>query len=392
MAMSERVRVALLCPDYLPGIGGGVIQAMASVVEALGDAVDFTVVTGNRDRGLSTPYVSGGPVVRRRVGKADVTYLAPRGRLPWTLLSVVRAARPDALYLGSVFSPPFAIVILLARRLGLLPSVRTLVIAPRGELASEAVRHSRWKKRPWLWVARNAGLFTGAIWQATHEGEVDQIRACVGDAATIRLVRDPLPSLAAFGDVERVRAKRRGELSVLFLARIAPIKNLMYLLRSAARVHGSVEIDVCGPVDDAPYWAECLALARTLPEHVTVRHLGALPHERVPQAMADHDLFVLPTLGESFGYAILEAISSGCPVLISDRTPWRDLATAGAGWAVPLDDTAAFDRVLQHCVDMDESERQVLSRRAWLYSEHVRGAASGCEGLAALFGGRACAS
>ena len=52
--------------------------------------------------------------------------------------------------------------------------------------------------------------------------------------------------------------------------------------------------------------------------------------------------FFFPTLGENYGHVIYEALDSGCPVLISDQTPWRGLSEVGAGWDLPLDKPDLF--------------------------------------------------
>jgi glycosyltransferase involved in cell wall biosynthesis len=45
---------------------------------------------------------------------------------------------------------------------------------------------------------------------------------------------------------------------------------------------------------------------------------------------------VLPTYNENFGYVILEALLAGCPVILSDQPPWRDLEARQVGWTIPL--------------------------------------------------------
>jgi glycosyltransferase involved in cell wall biosynthesis len=48
-----------------------------------------------------------------------------------------------------------------------------------------------------------------------------------------------------------------------------------------------------------------------------------------------YDLFILPTLNENFGHSIVESLSVGTPVLISDNTPWRSSASYAIN-SVPL--------------------------------------------------------
>jgi glycosyltransferase involved in cell wall biosynthesis len=89
--------------------------------------------------------------------------------------------------------------------------------------------------------------------------------------------------------------------------------------------------------------------------------------------MADHDLFLLPSQGESFGHVILEALLAGCPVLISDRTPWRGLQEKGIGWDLPLDPEDGFRAALQQCLAMDADEHRRWSQRAREYGlQHLR--------------------
>ena len=71
----------------------------------------------------------------------------------------------------------------------------------------------------------------------------------------------------------------------------------------------------------------------------------------VPEIMAKHDLFFLPTLGENYGHVIAEALMAGTPVLIADTTPWRDLENEGVGWDLPLASEVVFAQRI------DESSR-----------------------------------
>ncbi|MGC9337945.1 MAG: glycosyltransferase, partial [Candidatus Cloacimonadia bacterium] len=76
----------------------------------------------------------------------------------------------------------------------------------------------------------------------------------------------------------------------------------------------------------------------------------------VPKAMAEHDLFFFPTHGENFGHVINEALSVGTPVLISNRTPWRDLEERQAGWDLSLSNEEKIINVVEFCCSMPSQE------------------------------------
>jgi glycosyltransferase involved in cell wall biosynthesis len=139
-------------------------------------------------------------------------------------------------------------------------------------------------------------------------------------------------------------------------------------------VSGDVALDIYGPAEDTDYWEECEGLIAALGANIRVRYLGKIEHERVGQIFAEHDLFLFPTLGENYGHVIWESLVSGCPVLISDQTPWRGLEKEGVGWDIPLGDTARFRLVLQQCVDGDDEWHTALSTTAVKYANKVSSA------------------
>ena len=116
-----------------------------------------------------------------------------------------------------------------------------------------------------------------------------------------------------------------------------------------------MEFDVYGPVTDERYWRRCQA---EMAGDARVRYCGALEHDAVPRTFARYDLLLLPTRGESFGHVILEALAAGCPVLVSDRTPWRGLESRRAGWDVSLAEPGAFAACVRRIIGMDEQEHR----------------------------------
>jgi glycosyltransferase involved in cell wall biosynthesis len=171
-------------------------------------------------------------------------------------------------------------------------------------------------------------------------------------------------------DVSRTgTGKIPGTIRIIFLSRIVPKKNLLTALRMLKDIQGAIEFNIYGPPEDASYWNRCLEEIRTLPRNIGVEFHSLVDHSTVEAIFSTHHLFLFPTLGENYGHVIYEALSAGCPVLISDRTPWRGLARAGAGWDFPLEQPERFRAALAHCVAWTDSQFQAASASARAFAQ-----------------------
>lgn len=332
-------RILVFTHWYLPGyLGGGPIRTLANLVDWLGDEFEFRIVTGDRDLHAAIPYPGIVCDAWVPVGKAQVLYLSPKALGLRNVLRVLRETPHDLLYLNSFFDPQFTQVPLCLRRAcrGPWPPV---LLAPRGEFSAGAIKIKAWKKGPYLALARWAGLYRDAHWQASTNLEALDIENRMAPSAerlhiacNLRPRPDAGHSVAA---VERVN-REGGGMKICFLSRIARMKNLDFALRVLAEVKTPVAFNIFGPQEDPRYWRECEALIGELPAHVKAQYLGSVPNDRVRETIAGHDLFFVPTKGENYGHVFMEAWSAGVPVLTSDQTPWRDLTEKGIGWEFPL--------------------------------------------------------
>lgn len=352
---------------YLPGYkGGGPIRTLVNMVERLGDDISFRIVTTDRDLGDDKPYPGIKPYRWQRVGKAQVKYLDSKGLSFKALRQLLNSTGHDILYLNSLFSPDFTIKPLLLRRLGLVPR-RPLIIAPRGELSKGALTIKRHKKALYLLAAKFIGLYSGVLWQASSDYEAGDIRAAFGDRVQVTVAPD-LPSVPVAVEGEWVEEpKEAGKLNIVFLSRISPKKNLIGALKLLYNLKGTVDFNIYGPKEDMEYWEECSAIIDSLPANIKVSYKGTVEHHEVPRIFRRHHLFLFPTLGENFGHVIHESLAAGCPVMISDATPWRQLADKGVGWDIPLADIEGYKEILQQLVDMDEPTYRQWSVRAREY-------------------------
>jgi glycosyltransferase involved in cell wall biosynthesis len=268
----------------------------------------------------------------------------------------------SVLYLNSFFSPFFSVQALLLRKIGLINGV-PVIVAPRGEFAPKALESKSPKKRAYISVAKGLDLYRGVIWQASSTHEAENIRQCFGDDVQVAVVPN-LVSVAAHRPSSARPPKHPGQLRIASIARIARHKNLAFALRALERISGQIEFNIYGPIEDPQYWEECKALMSRLPRNVRAEYHGPLEHDHVLDALTKHHLFFLPTRSESFGHVIAEALLSGCPVLIGNQTPWRNLEQNRAGWDLPLDREDLFQRALSEAVDLDQARFDQWSARA----------------------------
>lgn len=362
-----RPRVLTWIAHYLPGTKfGGPVRAVHHLTDALADEVDFRIVTSDRDFRDRTPFADVVLDEWVSLGRARVQYLSPRRRTLRGVIRLLKEESYDAVYLNSFFAPRFSIQVLLAMHL--MRARERVILAPRGEFAQSALRIKPIRKTAYLWLAHRLGWYDDVTWHASSSHEAEDVRRLWGRDARVVLA----PEIVHVGPAPAAMPPRRAALRAVFIGRVARVKNLDGALRILRSVEVPVEYDVYGAMEDRAYETECRELAATLPSHVRVRFHGSVDETAVRAALADSDVLLLPTHGENYGHAIVEALAAGCPALISDQTPWHGLAAAKAGWDLSLSDEAGFARALASLFRLTDDQRSAMRAAARRYAlEHA---------------------
>jgi glycosyltransferase involved in cell wall biosynthesis len=365
--------ILTLADYYLPGThAGGALRSLANLVAILGDEFEFRVITRDRDWLSDARYPGIVPGRWESVGLAKVMYLSPEQVRPATLRRVISETPHDLLYLNSLFSRVFTLSVLAFRRTGMIPRTPA-VLAPRGQLTPGAIGINARKKGAFLAAARMVGLYRDIIWQASSPDEEREVHEHFDGSATLAraMVAPDLPTPWEQLAVIAHRRKSAGSLEATFISRIARKKNLHGAIELLRGVNADITFDVFGPPEDPQYLRECQTAMATLPPHVKARYAGALEYDQIAPAFARYDVFLFPTLGENFGHVLIESLAAGCPVAVSDRTPFRDLEERRAGWVVPLEEPDRYRRVLEKCAAMDADEHARMSNAAREYARRV---------------------
>jgi glycosyltransferase involved in cell wall biosynthesis len=366
--MPEKPRILILTPYFLPGYrAGGPILSIAGLLDHFTDDFDFRIITRDRDLRAEEPYGEITPGTWLETHGVPTLYLRPDQLRARSLARTLNQTPHDLLYLNSLFTYDLSILPIVLQRSGVIEST-PVVIAPRGELDPGALRFNAFKKASYLLFARALRLYRGVTWQASSPLEAKHIRRFAKQDAVVLAPNLPPKlwdgSCAWPVDQRRVPPDADGPLRVVYLSRIGRKKNLRGALGVLKSVREAIHFDVFGPIEDRRYWQLCERDIAELPANVRVAYRGIVPLEQVTSVLADYDLFFLPTYGENFGWAILQALGAGCPVLISDRTPWRDLEGRGAGWDLPLRDPRRFAAVIEGLARATPEQRRTHSRAA----------------------------
>jgi glycosyltransferase involved in cell wall biosynthesis len=279
------------------------------------------------------------------------------------LKTLIRDVDPDVVHLNHLFSPAYVLLPLFLKFTGFYH--KKVVLSPRGALFDGALSVKPYKNIPFMAVFKMTGLPHRIVFHATNERESLVIKKHFGDVSV--MIADN-PSSSEKHSLEKI-AKAEGCLHLVYIARLHPIKNLKFILDVISRITDvDIHLQVYGPEEDRSYWATCQQVIAAMPANIRVDYGGPLSNKEVLAEISKSQLFVLPTTGENFGHSIFESLKAGRPVLISDRTPWRDLQAKRIGWDLPLEEPAQWENAIRSAGKWGQDEMDRYSVAAWSFA------------------------
>jgi glycosyltransferase involved in cell wall biosynthesis len=306
---------------------------------------------------------------------------APRSKLEWVTArsAQVRVAellcaltsfdrRAAVLHLHGVWEPTLMRAAAAARRAG-----AAYVVRPAGMLDTWSLAQKKWKKKLALALGcremLHGALFLHAL-NADEKRLVEPLRlACPVEVIPNGVFLEELdaPAPGTF----RKRYPQLGDRPfVLFLGRLHTKKGLDHLADAFALLadtHPTAHLVVAGPDDGAE--ADFRQRVSTAGLASRVHLVGPLYGRDKLAAMADANVFCLPSRQEGFSVAVTEALACGLPAVVSRACHFPEVADAGAGEVVELDAhaiAAALARVLANPAvrtRMAQAGRELIASR-----------------------------
>lgn len=352
--------ILIIMGRYLPGYkDGGPVRSVKNLVDYLGKEYNFKILTCDRDHGDERMYPNIKVNDWNEVGNANVYYVPPKG-FKMSLIKEL-ANKCDLVYCCGCFND-YAINTLLLKRLNMIKV--PVIVAAMGLFSPMEFRLKYEKKKLFTTLFNLTGMFKKIYWSATSDMEIDEIKQQVWTSDNFFIAED-LPRKV--DKTQIVKEKQSGKLKVVWISRIAPKKNLKQAIQILHKVKGDIEFTIYGPKHVTEYWEECEEELNKLPSNVKWCWRGNVESENVVKTLKEHHVFLFPTLGENYGHVIQEALSAGCPVILSDQTPWKDLEENQVGFICRLGEEEKFIEAINSYVYLDKEKFKKVSNNTVKY-------------------------
>lgn len=166
---------------------------------------------------------------------------------------------------------------------------------------------------------------------------------------------------------------------VLFVSSLWPYKNCDGLLRAWARARGELgdrQLAIVGAGRDERYLSSLHALTAELGITDDVVFVGGVRLEETVTFYRAADVFVYPSLNETFGLPILEAMACGCPVVTSDTSAMPETAGGAAVLADPKEPESIARAIIEATAPDNDRLRDLGLARAAQFTWGATGAST----------------
>lgn len=218
-----------------------------------------------------------------------------------------------------------------------------VVLSPRGMLTSYTSRNRNSLLKNLIHRLMGKRLLKGCHIHATSEQEKRDILSIVKPKSV-----SVIPNLVQLGEQkpktkdQQIEANNKGlntstnPFKLIFLSRIEEKKGLDLLVEALAQIEFKWTLTIAGSGHEE-YINKLKLKAEKLKINHNIKWIGQVKKESKFELLADHDLMVLTSHNENFANVVIESLSVGTPVLLSDQVGLADyVLTKDLGWVTEL--------------------------------------------------------
>lgn len=153
-------------------------------------------------------------------------------------------------------------------------------------------------------------------------------------------------------------------LRLLYVGRVSQDKNIDFLIEVFEKLQSKLKNVKFEIVGDGPYFNR---LYKKTKKNKNIKLTGKVSYEALPEIYNSADLFVFPSITDTFGMAVLEAQACGIPAIVSDKGGPREIIEdAKTGYSVPVSHAEWVDKIkdIAYMRDNDTAEFNKLKINA----------------------------
>jgi glycosyltransferase involved in cell wall biosynthesis len=210
----------------------------------------------------------------------------------------------------------------------------------------------------------------------SEEGATNYVRR-FGNPRHVSVLKNGI-NLSRFQNIDRAKVRAQLGLDentkmILQVGRLSSVKQQDLSIRSLADTlrGGRVELWLAGLTEQPAYEQELQALIESLGLGAKVRLLGS--RTDVPELLSAADVYVMPSRAEAQSIALLEALASGAPAVISDIPSFLFCRQIQGVRIVGVEDGAAFSVAVNELLSAGRFNRDLseyaIERVAERYSD-----------------------
>ena len=366
------MKVLQVVPSLAPEWGGPVkvVNELAGALEVMGVSSEIISAQGRRVGNPET-VTNDIPIHLFETGPIARLWTAHTPGLKKTLARKIPDF--DLVHIQELWHYPGYIASKIARSRN-VPYIVTI----HGELNEWNLQQKRLKKQIYMTAIQRGILQKSAALHAITQAESNRIRQLEIETPVAMIPNgihteefENLPDRSQF--VSRY-PELENRLIVLFLGRIQQKKGLDILAQAfgnLVRTRHDVRLVVAGPDEDNTL-TEIKTILKSQGALEKAVFPGMLTGEQKLEALSAADIFALTSYSEGFSVALLEALSAGLPLVITDECNFPEVGDSRAGFVVRPNDseTASALMSLLDSADLrremsENARRLVRSNYTW---------------------------